>query len=62
MHRVGGDLGMVKVKYPRQDFEREAGRQAVHPFINAGIIAILLIGFRFWVGVFQAFAVIDAHF
>ena len=62
MHRVRGDFGVIKVKYPRQNFEREAGRQAVHPFINAGIIAILLIGFRFRVGIFQAFTVIDAHF
>ncbi|VTM86702.1 Uncharacterised protein [Raoultella ornithinolytica] len=62
MDRVRGDLGVVKVKHARQYFEGEAGGQTVHPFVDAGVIAVLLIGFRFRVGVFQAFTVVHAHF
>ena len=61
MHRVSGHLDVVEVKYPRQDLKGKAGGEPVHPFINPGVIAILLIGLRFRVGIFQTFAVIDPH-
>ena len=52
---------MVKVKYAREDLKRETRGQTVHSLINPGVITILLIGFRFWIGIFQAFAIVNAH-
>ena len=62
VHRVRRHFVVIEVKHARQDFKREAGREAVHALVNAGVVVILLPGFRFRVGILQAFAVIDAHF
>ncbi|MNW05212.1 hypothetical protein D3C71_2014260 [compost metagenome] len=62
VYRVSGDLCVIEVEYPRQNFKRETGRQAVHALINPGIVAVFLIRLGFGIGVLQAFTVIDAHF
>ena len=61
MHRVRRDFGMIKVKDTREDLKRETRRQTVHSLINPGVIPILLIGFRFWIGIFQTFAIVNTH-
>ena len=53
---------MVEVKDAGEDLKREARGQTVHPFINPGVVAILLIRLRFRIGILQALTVIDAHF
>ena len=62
MHRVGGHFGMVEVKHAREDFKGEARRQAVHAFVHACVVTILLVRLGFRIGIFQAFAIVDAHF
>ncbi len=62
MYRVSGHFSVVKVEHAGEDFERKARGKTVHPFVDTGVVTILLVGFRFRIGIFQAFTVIDAHF
>ncbi len=62
VYRVSRHFGVIKVEHAGEDFKRKARGKTVHPFINTGVVTILLVGFRFRVGIFQAFTVIDAHF
>ncbi|MNL50675.1 hypothetical protein D3C87_1737090 [compost metagenome] len=62
MHRVGRHFSVIEVEHAGEDFKCEPRGQSVHPFVDTGVVAILLIGLRFRIGVFQAFTVIDAHF
>ena len=62
MYRVSGDFGMIEVKHTGEDLKGKTRRQTVHPFIHPGVIAILLVGLRFRVRIFQAFTVVDTHF
>ncbi|MNT38897.1 hypothetical protein D3C72_1751070 [compost metagenome] len=61
VNRVRGDLCVIKVEHPRQNFKREAGGQAVHAFIDPGVVAVFLVRLGFRIGILQAFAVVDAH-
>lgn len=40
MYRVGGHLRVVEVKDAGEDLKRETRRQAVHPFVDPGVIAV----------------------
>lgn len=62
MYWVSGYFDVVEVKYLRQDFKGKVGGEFVYFFINFGVIVIFLIGFCFWVGIFQIFVVIDLYF
>ncbi len=61
MHRVGSHLGGVEVENLGEDLESEAGRQAVHALVHTCGVTVLLDGLGLGVGVFQVFAVVDAH-
>jgi hypothetical protein len=61
VHWVRRDLLGVEVEGARQNFEGEAGRDPVHPLVDACGVPIFLNGFRAWIGIFEALAVIDAH-
>ena len=61
VYRVGRHFRVVEVEDAGEDLEREAGRQAIHPFVHAGVVAILLIAFRLGIRVFEALAIIDPH-
>ena len=52
MHRIGGDLGTVKVEYFGKDLERETGREPLHALIDARRVAILLNRLGPRIGVF----------
>ncbi|MNQ20935.1 hypothetical protein D3C85_340340 [compost metagenome] len=51
----------VEVEHLGQDLEGEAGRQAVHAFVHARVVAVLLDRLGLGVGVLEIFAVVDAH-
>ncbi|MNC69565.1 hypothetical protein D3C75_1202700 [compost metagenome] len=51
----------IEVEDLGQDLEREAGRQAVHAFIDAGVVAILLDRLGLRIGVLEVFTVIHPH-
>jgi hypothetical protein len=61
VNRVGGNLRRVVVERRREHLEREARRDAVHAFVHAGRISVLLGAARFGVGLFQALAIVDPH-
>ncbi|CSB58698.1 Uncharacterised protein [Vibrio cholerae] len=62
MYWVRGDFGVIEVEHARENFEREAGGKPRHAFVNACVITVLLIAFGFWIGIFERFTIIDAHF
>ncbi|MNO82515.1 hypothetical protein D3C76_737930 [compost metagenome] len=61
VHRVGGHFMRVEVEHLGQDLEGEAGRQAVHAFIDAGGIAVLLDRLGLRIGVLEVFPVVHPH-
>ena len=61
VHRVGGHLVGVEVEHLGEDLEGETGREAVHPFVDAGAVAVLLDRLGFRVGILEVLAVVDAH-
>ncbi|MNF28014.1 hypothetical protein D3C84_86820 [compost metagenome] len=61
VHRVGGNFVRVEVEHLRQDLEREAGRQTVHAFVDARIVAVFLDRLGFRIGVLEVLAVVHAH-
>ena len=61
MHRVSRDLGLIEIEYPRQNLEGEPGGKTLHTFIDAGIIAILLVRLGLGIGILEAFAVVHPH-
>src|SRR3954467_2501059 len=61
MDRVGTDLVGVVVEGRRENLEREAGRHAVHAFVDTGGIPVFLNAARLWIGFLQAVTVIDPH-
>jgi len=61
MNRIGRDLLRIEIKGTRQDFESEAGGDAVHSLVHAGGIAVFLNRLRTRIGVLQAFTIVDPH-
>src|SRR6185369_9136705 len=61
MNRVGTDLAGVVVEGRRENLEREAGRNAVHAFVDTGGIPVFLNAARLRIGFLQAVAVVDPH-
>ncbi|CSI63238.1 Uncharacterised protein [Vibrio cholerae] len=53
---------MIEVEHARENFERKTGGKPRHAFVNACVITVLLIAFGFWIGIFERFTIIDAHF
>ena len=47
VHRVGGDFMRIEVEHLGEDLEGEAGRQAVHAFIDTGGVAVFWIDLAF---------------
>ena len=50
MHRIGADLGRIVVEGRGQDLEGEAGRDAVHAFVDAGRVLVFLHAARLRIG------------
>ena len=61
VHRIGGDLLGVVIVGRRQRLEREARRDAVHAFVDAGMVAVFLHGAGLGIDLLQALAVVDPH-
>ena len=61
MNRIGRDLGLVVVEHRREHLVGEAGGQARHAFVGAGVVAIFLQRLGLGVDVLQRLAVVHAH-
>src|SRR5271166_670389 len=61
VNRVGGDFRGIVIERRGQGLESKPRRDAVHPLIGSGGIAVFLDAARARVGFLQALAVIDAH-
>lgn len=60
--RVGGDFMGIEVEDLGQDLERKTRRQAIHPFVHPGVVAVLLDRLGLWIGVLEVLAVVHPHF
>src|ERR1700748_3282765 len=61
VHRVGGHLLAVEVEDLGQDLVREARGDAAHAFVDAGVVAVLLVALGARVGVLEILAVVHQH-
>ena len=61
MHRIGRHLGAVEVEDLGQNLVSEAGRNAVHAFVDTRVVAVFLVALGARVGVLEVLAVVDLH-
>jgi hypothetical protein len=61
VHRVGRHFGAVEVEDLGQDLVGEARADAAHAFVDAGVVAVLLVALGARVGVLEVLAVVDLH-
>ena len=62
MHGISAQFVTVEVVGFRQDLVGKARRGPVHAFGHAGGVLVFLHGASLWIGVLEAFPVVDAHF